>query len=282
VNAWRFALSWRWVRYLILAIVFAIACVLLCLWQLDRRNTALEELDRIDSNYSSEPVALAEAMPNPSSFDIDDKWQPVTVTGTYLRDEQLLVRNRPYDGTPGFEVLTPLRLSDGTIFVVDRGWLPTGSSQDAPDTVPAAPVGEVTVEARLKPGEPTLPGRSAPAGQVATIQLDDIEKALDRPTYTGAYGLMVSEDPAPAQRPVAAAKPARDEGPHLSYAFQWLVFALFGFIGLGYGLRQEYRLVNEDDPEEMTRAEARRVKDAARTRSDAEIEDALIARQDAG
>jgi cytochrome oxidase assembly protein ShyY1 len=142
--------------------------------------------------------------------------------------------------------------------------------------VPAAPSGEVTVEARLKPGEPTLPGRSAPAGQVATIQLSAIRTALDRPTYTGAYGLMVSEDPAPAQRPVAAAKPARDEGPHLSYAFQWLVFAIFGFLGLAYALRQEYRLVNEDDPEEMTRAEARRVKDAARVRSDAEVEDALV------
>ncbi|MCU1542323.1 MAG: conserved rane protein [Microbacteriaceae bacterium] len=276
MNAWRFALTWRWARYLILAIAFAIACVLLCLWQLDRRNTALEELDRIDRNYSSEPRSLSDVLPSLAAFDIDDKWQPVTVTGTYLRDEQLLVRNRPYDGSPGFEVLTPLQLADGSIFVVDRGWLPTGTSQDTPDTVPAAPAGEVTVEARLKPGEPTLPGRSAPAGQVATIQLADIQKALDRPTYTGAYGLMVTEDPAPDERPVAAAKPARDEGPHLSYAFQWLVFAVFGFLGLGYALRQEYRLVNEDDPEEMTRAEARRVKDAARTRTDAEIEDALI------
>jgi cytochrome oxidase assembly protein ShyY1 len=276
MNAWRFALTWRWARYLGLAIVFAIVCVLLCLWQLDRRNTALEELDRIDTNYSSDAVPLADVLPDRASFDIDDKWKPVTVTGTYLRDEQLLARNRPYDGAPGFEVLTPLQVEDGLIFVVDRGWLPTGDSQDAPDRVPAAPSGEVTVEARLKPGEPTLPGRSAPAGQVATIQLSDIQKALDRPTYTGAYGLMVSEDPAPDQRPVAAAKPARDEGPHLSYAFQWLVFAIFGFLGLAYALRQEYRLVNEDDPEEMTRAEARRAKDAARVRSDAEVEDALV------
>jgi cytochrome oxidase assembly protein ShyY1 len=210
------------------------------------------------------------------AFEIDQKWTPVTVTGTYLSDEELLVRNRPYNGGPGFEVLTPLRLENGDIFIVDRGWLPTGRDQDSPDEIPAAPTGLVTVEARLKPGEPTLRGRSAPEGQIATIQLDDIQKALDQPTYTGAYGLMVTEDPAPAERPVAAAKPARDEGPHLSYAFQWFVFAVFGFLGLGYALRQEYRLVNEDDPDEMERAEARRVKDAARTRTDAEVEDALI------
>jgi cytochrome oxidase assembly protein ShyY1 len=276
VNNWRFALSWRWARYLALAVVFAIVCVCLGFWQLARRDTALAELDRIDTNYSAEPVPLAGELATLDAFQIDQKWTPVTVTGTYLRDEELLVRNRPYNGGPGFEVLTPLQLENGDIFIVDRGWLPTGLNQDSPDEIPAAPTGTVTVEARLKPGEPTLPGRSAPAGQIATIQLDDIAAALDRPTYTGAYGLMITEDPAPAERPVAATKPVRDEGPHLSYAFQWFVFALFGFLGLGYALRQEYRLVNEDDPDEMERAEARRVKDAARTRTDAEVEDELI------
>lgn len=276
MNKWRFALTWHWARYLALAIVFALVCVGLCLWQLDRRNTALEELARIDNNYSAKPVPLADVLPDLDSFDLDQKWKPVTMTGTYLTSDQLLVRNRPYNSGPGFEVLTPLLLADGSVFIVDRGGLPTGLEQDAPDEIPAPPTGEVTVTARLKPGEPTLPGRSAPAGQIATIQLHDIAASLDRPVYTGAYGLMATENPAPAERPQAATKPARDEGPHLSYAFQWLVFALFGFLGLGYGLRQEYRRINEDDPEEMVRAEARRVKDATRKRTDSEIEDELV------
>ena len=276
MNGWSFAFTWHWARYLALAVVFALVCVGLCLWQLDRRNTALVELGRIDSNYSAEPVPLADVLGDLDAFSPDQKWTPVTITGTYLSDEELLLRNRPYNSGPGFEVLTPLLLADGSVFIVDRGGLPTGRLQDSPDEIPAAPSGEVTVTARLKPGEPTLPGRSAPAGQIASIQLDDIADRLDRPTFTGAYGLMMSEDPAPAERPLAAAKPVRDEGPHLSYAFQWLVFALFGFIGLGYGLRQEYRRINEDDPDEMERAEARREKDRTRTRTDAEAEDELI------
>jgi len=276
VNGWKFAFTWHWARYLALAVVFALVCVGLCLWQLDRRNTALVELGRIDKNYSAEPVPLADVLGDLDAFSPDQKWTPVTMTGTYLPDEELLVRNRPYNSGPGFEVLTPLLLADGSVFIVDRGGLPTGRLQDSPDEIPAAPSGEVTVTARLKPGEPTLPGRSAPVGQIASIQLDDIAETLDRPTFTGAYGLMMSEDPAPAERPLAAAKPVRDEGPHLSYAFQWLVFALFGFFGLGYGLRQEYRRVNEEDPDEIERADARRAKDATRARTDAEIEDELI------
>jgi cytochrome oxidase assembly protein ShyY1 len=275
VNLWSFALSWRWARYLALAVVFALVCCLLGFWQLDRRAQARAELDRIDNNYSSAPVPLDEVLPELDSFEVSQKWTPVTLTGTYLAEDELLVRNRPQGG-PGFEVLTPMLLDDGSVFIVDRGWLPTGNTQDSPDTVPEAPVGRVTVEARLKPGEPTLPGRTAPDGQIATIQLTEIQERIDRPVYTGAYGLMVSEDPAPEERPIAAVKPARDEGPHLSYALQWFVFAIFGFLGLAYALRQEYRLLNEDDPEEMVRAEARRSKERARQPSDADIEDAML------
>ena len=35
--------------------------------------------------------------------------------------DQLLVRDRQLDGNPGFEVLTPLRLDDGDVFVSTAG-----------------------------------------------------------------------------------------------------------------------------------------------------------------
>ena len=94
--------------------------------------------------------------------------------------------------------------------------------------------------------------------------------------YTGAYGLLATETPAAADTPAPAIKPTPDEGPHLSYAVQWIVFALFGFFGLGYALRQEYRLINADDPEERARALIRREKAAKRKPTDAEIEDAIL------
>lgn len=275
MRGWRFALNRRWFGYLGAAVVFAIACVLLSQWQFDRREEALVEVTRITENYDAQPVPLAEALPSLDSFDADDKWLPVVMTGTYLADEQLLVRNRPFNGAPGFEVLTPLLLDDGSIFVVDRGWVEPGSTPDALVTPPAPPAGAVTVVARLKPGETSLLGRTAPAGQIPTIELAAVAELLDRPTYTGAYGLLESEDPASATRPAAAPKPQPDEGPHLSYAVQWIVFALFGFFGLAYALRQEYRLINADDPAERERAAIRRAKAAAK-RSDADVEDELL------
>ena len=281
MKGWHFAFNRRWFGYLGAALVFALACVLLSQWQFARRDEALVEINRVVDNYEATPVAVAEALPALDSFDADDKWLPVTLEGEYLVDEQVLARNRPYNGNPGFEVLTPLLTSDGTVFIVDRGWLPSGT-KDYPDAVPAPPEGTVTVTARLKAGEPALPGRSAPEGQVATVELELIAKSLDHPVYTGAYGLLASESPSVADMPLPAIKPAPDEGPHLSYAVQWIVFALFGFFGLGYALRQEYRLVNADDPEERARAAIRRDRATRRKRSDADIEDELLDRTPVG
>ena len=273
---WRFAFNRRWFGYLAAAIVFAIACVLLSQWQFARRDEAVAEIDRVANNFDAAPIPVDKVLPKLTSFDEDTKWLPVSLTGEYLVDDQLLVRNRPYNGDAGFEVLTPLLLDNGRVFIVDRGWLPTGSTDAGPDAVPAPPTGEVTVVARLKAGEPSIVGRSAPAGQVATIQLGDISKLIDHPMYTGAYGLLASEDPAVSDVPAPTIKPVPDEGPHLSYAVQWIVFALFGFLGLGYALRQEYRLVNADDPEERARAAIRLDKASRRKPTDAEIEDELI------
>lgn len=278
MRRWTFAFTKRWLGYLVLVVVFAVACAGLSAWQLARRDEARAEIERVDANWDATPRPVAEVLPQLDSFDADDKWMPVTLTGEYLLDDEVLVRGRPRDGAAGFEVLVPLRLEDGTVFIVDRGWLPAGNEQDAPDMVPAAPVGVVTVVVRLKAGEPVVPGRSAPEGQIATIHLPDLAERVGEPTFTGAYGLLASEDPAPPARPAGVVKPVADEGPHLSYAFQWIVFGVMAFFGLGWAVRREYRILNQDDPAEQARAAERARKAARKPRSDAEIEDALLDR----
>lgn len=276
MNGWSFTLSRRWLGYVALVIVFAIGCAGLAYWQIARRDEARAEIARVETNWASAPRPVAEVLPALDAFDANDKWTPVTMTGRYLVDDELLVRGRPLGGVAGFEQLVPLELSDGSVFIVDRGWIRAGNEQDAPDSVPRAPTGQVTVVARLKAGEPTIPGRSAPQGQVATINLPTIASIVDRPIYSGAYGIMDREDPSPALRPTAVTKPIADEGPHLSYAFQWIVFGIMAFIGLGWAVRQEYRIRNADDPLERERADQRRRKAEAKAPTDAEIEDAIL------
>jgi cytochrome oxidase assembly protein ShyY1 len=253
----------RWGGYVALTIVFAIVCGLLSWWQWSRRVEAVDEIAKIEANYDAAPVALDDLLPELDSADDDAEWRPVVMTGEYLVEEQLLVRNRPRNSLPGFEVLVPLQLSDGTVFVVDRGWVPGGSTPDAPQAVPSPPAGEVTVVVRLKPGEPEIPGRGAPEGQLATVRLPDVAALVDAPTYTGMYGLVMSEDPAPAESPLPAFKPVQDEGPHLSYALQWIVFGLMAFVGLVWAVRRERKIAAGNAP-------------VARREKDADVEDALL------
>ena len=276
---WRFVRSRRWLGYFAIAVAFAIVCALFGMWQWDRRNEAVRQNEQVAQNYEHTPVPLDEALPTASSWNDGKTWLRVSVTGRYDTDDQLLVRNRVHNGQPGFEVLTPLVTADGRAFVVDRGWVPTGNAQDAPDHVPAPPSGEVTAIVRLQPSEPRIPGRTDPAhtDQVQSVTLSDVGKKVDTPIYTGAYGQLASESPAPTEaRPLGWERPTADTGLHLSYFIQWFMFAVGGFGFLAYLMVQEFRNLNQDDPEERERALERQRRKDAKPKTDAQIEDELL------
>ncbi|WP_223169314.1 MULTISPECIES: SURF1 family protein [Microbacterium] len=276
----------RWAIYIALAVVFAIACAFLSNWQFSRNQERAEQLALVEANYDSVPVPLSELIPDGGAFDPSDQWRQVELTGRYLAAEELLVRNRPHGGTAAFEVLVPFQLDDGRVLLVDRGWVPPGQSQPEPDEVPAPPTGETTVVVRLKPGEP-LPtsGRSAPEGQVPTIHLpliaDTVSDAAGQAMELSAYGVMASEDPAPQTRPEPLESPSEDPGPHLSYAIQWILFAIMGFVFITYVIRSERRHRREDEEAEAEAEAAdgtasRRAGASRRRDRDAEDEDALL------
>jgi cytochrome oxidase assembly protein ShyY1 len=278
VARWRFAAQRRWFTYLGMAIVFAIACVFLSRWQFGRNEETVAANNLVTRNYDAAPVAPAVLLPSRSSYSANAEWRPVVLVGKYLPAKQLLVRERVLGDDPGFEVLTPFRETDGSIFVVDRGWVSIGTKQTAPDYVPPAPTGTERVVARLQQSESVLPGRVAPSGEISEINLPTVVRMTKLSgVYTGAYGLLATETPKPAERPIAAARPILDPGPFLSYAFQWILFAVMGFGALAWALRQEYRVRNAEDPIERERAAQRDLKARKRPPTDAEIEDAQIA-----
>ncbi|NYF16229.1 cytochrome oxidase assembly protein ShyY1 [Microbacterium sp. AK009] len=249
----------RWTGYALVAVLFAIACAFLSNWQFSRNAERSEELRVVEQNYDATPVPLSEIVPAGSALDPDDEWRPVALVGQYLRDEQLLVRNRPHGGTAAFEVLVPFRMEDGRVVLINRGWVPPGADQAEPDAVPAPPEGTVTVEARLRPEEAApRSGRSAPEGQVPTINIGLVAERLPTDTANALqpslYALMSSEDPAISPAPSPLEVPSEDPGPHLSYAIQWILFAIMGFIFIGYIIRTELRHRREDREDDGTEA----------------------------
>lgn len=278
MKEWRFVFAKRWFGYLGVAVAFALICLALSHWQWDRRSENLEQLNLLNSNYSAKAVPVSDLLPSLTSYSPRDQYRPVSVTGRYLTDKTYLVRDRSYNGYPGFEVLVPLETSSGTAFIVDRGWVPTGNTHDYPDSIPAPPTGTVTVVSRLAASEPQIEGRTDIPGtnELAVIGLPDLKSKLQIPIYTGAYGQVKSENPSAATMPSPALKPSIDYGLNLSYAIQWIMFAVAAFGFLIYSVRREYDLRNSDEEDQEWLDELRAYKKARRGPDDAELEDELL------
>ncbi len=278
MREWSFLRSPQWLGYLALVVAFAVACCALGVWQLNRRAEALAEVARIDANYDADPIPVSEALPAPAAFDVDQRWQVVALSGEYLAAEEVVVRNRPFEGSSGFEVITPFRLDDGTVFMVDRGWI-AQASDGRPSEYATPPSGHVEVEARLKAGEERIAGRTSTGDEFATIDLDELAERVGEPSYTGAYGVLVQTGADVDEPPLAAARPVRDEGPHLSYALQWFVFALLGFVGLAWAANQERRALAEASASPDAPKAPREPRRPPRERGDADVEDEILDRR---
>ncbi|MCU1477064.1 MAG: hypothetical protein JWQ64_1757 [Subtercola sp.] len=279
MTGWQFLRTKRWFGFTAAAILFAIVCVFLAQWQFDRGQQASADNTIVAANFSAAPVPIEQALPTLGSYDASQNWQRVSITGVYQADDELVVRNRSNGGDNGFEVVTPLQLSDGSIFMVDRGWVaPSPDDPLAPGAIPQSAPGTVDVVVQLRPSEaPNGSGTSA-GNQIESITLSRVQQKIGGDLYTGAYGVLDSQSPS-AQTglaPIQTTMPTEDVGTHYSYTLQWLFFALIGFVALGLGMRNEYRRLNSDDPEERARASERLRKRASKPFTDEELEDEEI------
>ena len=229
----------RWFGWLSLVVVFSIACVYLSNWQFNRREEALTAMQQLAQNYDS-PVVQLQDVANLESFDKANEWRRVEISGRYLVDKAVLVRNRPLNGQPGFLQVVPFELSDGTVVAVERGWLAAGDQYQAPDDVPMPSESLQTIIGRTRASEPTL-NRTAPSGQLATINIASLVKAerIEQKVFGQVYVRMVSESLVQATAPKRLEKPQLGEGNHLSYALQWILFALMSAVALFWGIKKE-------------------------------------------
>ncbi|HKU30685.1 MAG TPA: SURF1 family protein [Arthrobacter sp.] len=252
---YRFLFSSKWLGYFVLAAIFATGCVFLGRWQMDRRAETLAEINRVVNNYSAAPIQFAAAKQQFQSLNPEKEWTQVELHGHYEVSDERVVRNRPLNGQPGYEVVVPFRLPSGEAVIVDRGWLPIGNNTPGhPDSIPAPPSGEATVVVRLQASEPNL-DRGMVEGQLASIDLPSYAKELSYPIMTGAYGQLATESPAVQPMPAPFAMPSTDEGTHLSYSLQWFAFGVLMFVAFGYAAKQQARNAQidaEDEDEEIS------------------------------
>lgn len=237
----RFLLRPKWIAFHLLVVMAIIAMVNLGFWQLRRLDERQAFNATIEARYDQAPVPFDELVPPgaaPGDPPLDDaEWRPVTAAGTYLTDESFLVVNRSQNGRAGQNVVVPLRLDDGRILIVNRGFVPLASE------LPAVPAEEVAVIGRLRRSQERGLGQLADPeeGDLAEVQRIDIPRlAAQLPgDVVPMYVDLVTSDPAEAEpfpEPVAA--PDLGEGNHLSYAVQWFLFSIAVAVGWVLAVRR--------------------------------------------
>ena len=128
----------RWLAGHALVIVLAVIFVLLGIWQLNRNTEKQDKVRKAKAQYAAPAPELTSLRTAPASG------ARAQVSGTYLPGKDVVLRDQARNGQLGEEVLTPMRLADGTVVLVDRGWLSGGLTNSAP-TITPTPTGPVVV-----------------------------------------------------------------------------------------------------------------------------------------
>ncbi|MGH3916220.1 MAG: SURF1 family cytochrome oxidase biogenesis protein [Pseudonocardiaceae bacterium] len=236
---WRFLLRPGWVALTVAVAGFAVlAFTLLAPWQFHRgeqreaRNAAIEE------SFTAAPQPLRAMLTPGQAPAAGTEWRQVQVTGRYLPEAEVIARLRTVQGEPAFEVLVPLRLLDGSVVLVNRGYLRPADGVRVP-VYPAVPEGEVTVTGRLRSDEADRQG-----GEVVVQDGHRQVYAANSGTVGAAGGLTLEPgyvelvDSSPGVlSPLPL--PQLSSGPHFAYALQWLAFGAMAPLGLMYFAWQE-------------------------------------------
>jgi len=149
----------------------------------------------------------------------------ITTTGTFDAEEQILLRNRYFEGKYGYAVLTRFTTADGDAIWVDRGWVAAGASATVAPKTPPVPNGIVSITARLRLDS------SLPSGSFFALPInrnEDLVSQLNAQSglASESYYLDLISGSTPALTPAAPTGiPSLSDGPHLAYAVQWILFA---------------------------------------------------------
>lgn len=243
---YRFAFRGRWLVGHLVVLAVAALFLRLGFWQLDRLDEVRTRNALVESRREL-PTAPLDGLLNPGEPARASVFhRRVTVTGVYDVDREVTVRFRSLNGQPGGYLLTPLVQEDGAAVLVNRGWVPSldGASESHPEVTP--PSGTIRVTGSLLPGEErTGLGAADPeTGVLAAINRIDVDRLRRQLPYEvyAAYVQLEAQQPGqPRDLPVPLHEGDLSDGPHLSYAIQWFLFAAIGLVGWPLLIRRSAR-----------------------------------------
>jgi surfeit locus 1 family protein len=204
-------------------------------WQLERRLWKIELIEKVETRVHA-PAEAAPAVDDwPTLNKADDEYRHVTLTGQFLSDQDTLVVAATELGS-GYWVLTPFQRDDGSIVLVNRGYIGQGVTPLAPTNA------SISLSGLLRLSEPkgsVLRENSPSTDRWYSRDVTAIASHLGltaAPYFIDANALNNQENnnSPSSQAPVAGLTVIKFNNSHLVYAITWyglaLCVVLAGFI----------------------------------------------------
>lgn len=221
-----------WLGLLVPAVLVFAALMALGTWQLQRKAWKQGLIATLTERLAAPPLALPPAATWPHLDQAKDEYRRVEFTATFDHSDEALVYGaasafRPDVSGLGYWVLTPARLTDGGIVIVNRGFVPEGR-QAAAARADGQVEGPVHLVGVMRWPDPR--GLFSPADDPAHnlwFARDQVAIAAAKKLGPVAPFYVEQESPVP---PGGLPQPGRLvvnlRDPHLGYALTWYGLAL--------------------------------------------------------
>ncbi|WP_430474726.1 SURF1 family protein [Thalassospira lucentensis] len=232
---------------LLLAIILFSGFCGLGYWQVERRAWKLDLIERIDARVHGDAIEAPGRDDWANVSRARDEYRKVMVTGTFRNDLESQVYTATDYGA-GYWVMTPLVRGDGSIVMINRGFVPTDHRD--PDTRRDGMVeGEVTITGLLRMDEPvgTFMRDNVPQDDrwySRDVRAMAIKRGVDANDVAPYF---IDGDGArhPAKLPVGGLTKINFANNHVTYALTWFGLAILTLVGAWLVLR--HRKGDDDD-----------------------------------
>lgn len=219
-------------------LILTAAFTALGIWQVQRLFWKLDLISTVESRVHAAPVPAPTESEWPAVTEQDDEYRHVTANGAYLDTETLVQAVTEYGA--GFWVMTPLKQDDGTIILVNRGFVPTDKKAPADRSHPSGPA-QVTGLLRMsQPGGAFLRSNDPNAGRWYSRDVAAIAET-DGLSRVAPYFIDAQAGPSDGSLPIGGLTVIKFRNSHLAYALTWGVLALMSLAGFVYGVRSGKR-----------------------------------------
>jgi surfeit locus 1 family protein len=227
-------------KLLVAALAVAALTARLGVWQLDRAEQKIARQQLVDARSSLPPLTLPELARTASEVPAQQQ-RRVRLQGEWLNARSVYLDNRPMAGRTGFYLVTPLRLPDNSVVLVQRGWLPRDAADRTHVMPPPEALPPVQVEGHMAPALARLYEFDAAAS--GTIRQNLALDAFAREAALPLRPWVLIQDDRPGSPADGLLRqwPPPDTGvsKHHGYAFQW-----FSLCALTIGLYVWFQFIH--------------------------------------